>query len=163
MSTLPPELALRIARTIDELAPRTLYGIARLRQEVFVVEQDCAYLDLDGRDLDPGTIQLWAENAGGGIAATVRVLDADERDLAVARHVARPGLRSIGRVVTAPHWRGRGVAAALVARAIEICAGDPILIHAQAHLEDWYGRFGFVTCGDGFLEDGIPHLPMLHA
>lgn len=151
MAQLPTELALYTAQGIDDIPTRTFYRVAQLRQEVFIVEQDCPYLDLDGRDLLATTTQIWAEDANGEIAATVRILDESAHE---------PGLRSIGRVVTAPAWRGRGVAAALVQTAIDACAEHPILIHAQAYLEAWYGRFGFVTCGDEFLEDGIPHLPM---
>jgi ElaA protein len=151
MNALPAEITIHRANTFDEVPARTFYRIARLRQEVFGVEQDCAYLDLDGRDLEPGSAQLWAETAGGEIASTVRILNED--------HI-EPGLRSIGRVVTAPDWRGFGIAAAVMNTAIEACSGHPILIHAQSHLTDWYAQFGFATCGDEFLEDGLPHTPM---
>lgn len=151
MPALPQELTLHTADHIDDIPTTTFYRIARLRQEVFVVEQDCVYLDLDGRDLERGSKQLWAETAEGEVAATVRILD---------EHAQEAGLMSIGRVVTAPDWRGRGIAAALLRAAIEACAGRAILIHAQSHLAEWYGDFGFVQCGDEFLEDGIPHLPM---
>ena len=151
MAQLPFELSLRTAQGIDGIPTRTFYRIAQLRQQVFVVEQDCVYLDLDGRDLEDTTVQLWVEDADGMIAGTVRILDEAHQE---------PGLRSIGRVVTAPERRGQGIAAALLEAAIAQCNGGPILIHAQAHLEAWYGRFGFAACGDEFLEDGIPHLPM---
>lgn len=151
MPALPEELALLAADRVDDIPTSTFYRIARLRQEVFVVEQDCVYLDLDGRDLEPGARQLWAQTDGGEVAATVRVLDESTHEA---------NLVSIGRVVTAPAWRGRGVAAALLQAAIEACAGRAILIHAQSHLADWYGRFGFAPCGQEFLEDGIPHTPM---
>ncbi|WP_237464589.1 GNAT family N-acetyltransferase [Leucobacter luti] len=148
---MPDELTLHAASDPDRIPARTLYGIARLRQEVFVVEQDCVYLDLDGRDLEPGTVQFWAEDAVGTIAATLRVLAEDEQE---------PGLRAIGRVATAPEWRGRGVAAVLLDAAIAECAGHPILIHAQSYLTEWYSRFGFAASGPEFVEDGIPHTPM---
>ena len=61
--------------TFAEIEPRTLYGILRLRAEVFVVEQACAYLDLDGRDLEPATRQLWIEAEAGAVIATARVLE----------------------------------------------------------------------------------------
>ncbi|WP_427870270.1 GNAT family N-acetyltransferase [Leucobacter luti] len=148
---LPTELTLRVARGLDEMPARVFYRIAKLRQEVFALEQDCLYLDLDGRDLEAGAIQLWAESAGGGIAASLRILPEDSQE---------PGLVSIGRVVTAPEWRGRGIAAALVEAAIGEVAGRPILIHAQSYLTEWYARFGFAQTGPEFLEDGIPHTPM---
>ncbi len=151
MNALPADITLRRADGFDQIPSRTFYRIAQLRQEIFVVEQDCVYADLDGRDLEPGTIQLWAESANGEIASSVRILNEDSRE---------PGLRSIGRVVTAPAWRGQGIAAEVLRAAIGACEGHPILIHAQAHLSDWYGRFGFAPCGAEFLEDGIPHLPM---
>ena len=150
MTELHPGLALRSAHVADISTP-TFYRIAALRQLVFVVEQDCVYLDLDGRDLEPGTVQVWAEDPNGDIAATVRILAEDS---------AEPGLRSIGRVVTDPEWRGRGVAAALLEEAIAQCAGHPISLHAQSHLVAWYSRFGFETNGPEYLEDGIPHTPM---
>lgn len=150
MATLPEDLALRTAHVTD-IPVTTFYRIARLRQEVFVVEQDCPYLDLDGRDLESGSAQLWAENDKGDVAATVRILD---------EGAIEPGLRSIGRVVTDPAWRGRGIAAALIEAAIVACEGHEILIYAQSHLAQWYGRFGFEVSGEEFLEDGIPHLPM---
>lgn len=151
MTTLPEELTLVTADSVDDIPTRIFYRIAQLRQEVFVVEQECVYLDLDGRDLEAGAKQLWAQTSDGEIAATVRVLDESAQEA---------NLMSIGRVVTAPAWRGRGVAAALLRAAIAGCAGRPILIHAQSHLAGWYSGFGFTACGDEFLEDGIPHTPM---
>ncbi|MBP1326654.1 ElaA protein [Leucobacter exalbidus] len=148
---LPDGLTLRITESLDELPARTFYAIAKLRQEIFVVEQNCVYLDLDGRDLEPGCLQMWAEGPAGEIATSVRILDetADEA-----------GLMSIGRVVTAPAWRGRGAAGALLRAAIAHCGTAAIRIHAQAHLADWYARFGFRVTGDVFLEDDIPHVEM---
>ncbi len=154
MRSLPPELSLHTEAGITRITPGTFYEIARLRQEVFVVEQECAYLDLDGRDLEPGSLQLWVSEATGAVVATLRVLPEDAQE---------PGLRSIGRVATAPAWRGRGVAGALVAAGIAACAGHPVQIHAQSYLTDWYARFGFAVSGPEFLEDGIPHTPMRRA
>jgi len=131
---------------LDELDARTLYRILALRSEVFVVEQECVYLDPDGRDLEPDARQLWVER-DGTVVATLRLL----RDQDRAR---------IGRVVTAPTARGGGVAAALVRRAIELAGDVDIVLDAQAHLADWYGRLGFVRDGAEFVEDGIPHVPM---
>jgi ElaA protein len=134
---------------LGDLDPRTLYRILALRSEVFVVEQDCVYLDLDGRDLEPDARQVWIER-DGEVIATLRLL----RD---------PDCARIGRVVTAPAARGGGVAAALMTRAIELAGSVDVVLDAQAHLADWYGRFGFVRDGAEFVEDGIPHVPMRRA
>ena len=129
-----------------ELTPKQLYGILRLRSEVFVVEQECPYLDLDGRDTEPETLQLWQEEAGE-VVSTIRLLHNGET-------------RSIGRVATAKHARGRGLSAELVTEGIQLCEGRVIDIGAQAYLEHWYARFGFERSGPDYDEDGIRHLPM---
>ncbi len=124
----------------------TFHEILRIRQDVFVVEQDCVYADIDGRDLEPGTVQFWAGN--GSVDATLRLLrEAD-------------GTERIGRVVTAAHARGQGLGAELMRAAIAESRSGSIAINAQAHLEQWYAQFGFVRTGDEFLEDAIPHVPM---
>lgn len=151
MHTLPAELALRTERSFEQIPSTTFYRIAQLRQIVFAVEQNCPYLDLDGRDLEPATVQLWVEGPDGTIAAGLRILSEDHQE---------PGLRSIGRVVTAPNWRGKGIAAALLTAAIAECEGNPIVIHAQSYLTTWYERFGFTASGPEFLDDDIPHTPM---
>lgn len=161
MRALPPDLSLHSAPAWEEIPARTAYKIARLRQEVFVVEQDCAYLDLDGRDLEPGAVQFWVEDTHGGVVATLRVLP-ENRVVSEgsAPDPGTPAPRSIGRVITAPLWRGNGIAAVLLEAAIASCAGHPILLHAQSYLTDWYAAFGFAACGPEHLEDGIPHTPM---
>jgi ElaA protein len=136
---------LRTAR-FAELTPFEVYALCRLRVDVFVVEQECAYPELDGRDVEPGTWHVWLEE-DGEVLATLRVLDDG-------------ATRAIGRVATAAGARGRGLAARVVEAGIELCAGFPITMGAQAHLEDWYGRFGFRRSGEGYVEDGIPHVPM---
>jgi ElaA protein len=129
-----------------ELTPFEVYGLCRLRVDVFVVEQACPYPELDGRDLEPDTVHLWYER-DGEVLATIRVLDDGAEKV-------------IGRVATAVEARGQGLAAALVRRGIELCAGAPIHLGAQAYLEDWYEQFGFRRSGPGYIEDGIPHVPM---
>ena len=130
-----------------ELTPFEVYGLCRLRVDVFVVEQECPYPELDGRDTEPATQHLWFEDDDGGILATIRVLDDG-------------ATRAIGRVATAASARGQGLAARLMEEGIALCAGSPVTLGAQAHLADWYGRFGFRTSGPGYVEDGIPHVPM---
>ncbi len=129
----------------DELTTRQLHDLVRLRIDVFVVEQECPYPELDGRDIEPGTVHLWVESEGD-IAAYLRVLQ-------------DPEVHRIGRVVTAAAHRGQGHAARLMELAIESCPGA-IELDAQSYLREWYEGFGFVTTGDEFIEDDIPHLPM---
>jgi len=139
------DLRLRQAR-FAELSPFEVYGLCRLRVDVFVVEQECPYPELDGRDLEPATVHLWLES-GNEIAATIRVLDDGDS-------------RAIGRVATAAGFRGQGLAARLIEEGIRLCGDAPITLGAQAHLESWYERFGFRRSGPDYVEDGIPHLPM---
>jgi ElaA protein len=137
---------LRTAR-FAELTPFEVYGLCRLRVDVFVVEQACPYPELDGRDVEPATRHLWFADDDGEVLATIRVLDDG-------------ATRAIGRVATAAGARGRGLAARLVEAGIELCAGSPVTLGAQAHLQGWYERFGFRVSGPGYVEDGIPHVPM---
>lgn len=141
-----PDLRLRRAR-FAALTPLEVYALCRLRVDVFVVEQECPYPELDGRDVEPATEHLWFEADDGGVAATIRVLDDG-------------ATRAIGRVATAVPFRGRGLAARLIEEGIALCGDVPITLGAQAHLEGWYERFGFRRSGPGYVEDGIPHVPM---
>jgi ElaA protein len=125
----------------------TLYRILALRVDVFVVEQQCPYPELDGRDLEPSTRLVWAER-DGAVLATLRLLA--ETD----------GSARIGRVATAADARGAGLAARTVARAIELAGARSVVLHAQSQLADWYARYGFARSGPDFDEDGIAHTPM---
>ena len=129
-----------------ELDAGTLHDVLRLRQDVFVLEQECLYPDLDGRDLDPGTVQVWAEDEDGRVVATLRIL-------------ADGGPVRIGRVATAMAARNRGIAAAMMAAALRETEG-PVVLHAQSHLARWYEGLGFAVTGSEYLDDGIPHVPM---
>lgn len=132
---------------LAELDPITLYRILALRTDVFVVEQDCAYPELDGRDLEPDARQVWIER-NCAVLATLRLLrDSD-------------GSVRIGRVATARSARGAGLAAALVQHALVLVADADTVLDAQSYLFDWYARFGFRRDGADFVEDGIPHVPM---
>lgn len=135
---------------VADIDALTLYRLLWLRITVFVVEQQAAYPELDGRDIEPGAELLWATE-GDDVLATLRIL-------------REPDNTRIGRVATAVAARGRGIAAELMREAVGIldaeAPGIPILLDAQAHLASWYGRFGFVVSGPPFEEDGIPHVPM---
>lgn len=136
--------AVRTAR-FDELDRATLYEILRLRSEVFVVEQDCAFLDLDGRDLEPDAQHLWIER-DGSIVGYARILAGD-------------AVSELGRIVTPRALRGTGLGARLVREALARIDG-PVVLNAQARLSEWYEQFGFEVAGLAFMEDGIPHVPM---
>lgn len=131
----------------DELDTTTLYEILRLRVAVFVVEQRCAYPELDGRDHAPDTRHVWLTDGEGRVASYLRTT------------VDAHGRTRIGRVVTAPDRRGAGLAGRLVRSVVERADG-PVLLHAQAHLCGWYGRMGFVADGPGYDDAGIAHVPM---
>ena len=143
MTDAPP--VLRRAR-FAELTAAEVYGLCRLRVDVFVVEQQCPYPELDGRDLEPATEHLWFEAAGEPVA-TLRVLDDGAE-------------RAIGRVATATGWRGHRLAARLMEAALASYGDGPLHLGAQAYLQGWYERFGFRRSGADYVEDGIPHVPM---
>lgn len=130
--------------------PAVLYAVLALRVDVFVVEQSCPYRELDGRDLEPDARMIWIER-DGAVAATLRLLREPD------------GSARIGRVATASAARGQGLAAALMARAMELAAGVDVELHAQSHLEPWYERFGFRRAGADYVDDGILHTPMRRA
>ena len=135
---------------ITALDPLTAYSLWKLRQDVFVVEQDCPYPDLDGRDLEPGTRHVVMEDDAGAVLGCARVLDDG--------HSWR-----IGRVALHPTVRGQGWADRLMEAALQVCPDREILLDAQTPLAGWYRSLGFEVSGQEFLEDGIPHLPMRRA
>ncbi len=128
------------------LDAETAYAVWRLRQQVFVVEQECPYPDLDGRDDEPGTRHVLLRD-GLQLIGYARVLDDGD-------------IWRIGRVALAPPVRGRGLADQLITTALQICPDRDVVLDAQSPLADWYGTFGFEVTGEEFLDDGIPHLPM---
>jgi ElaA protein len=136
------------SRSGPDLAAAELYELLRLRAEVFVVEQQCPYQDVDGFDLLADTVHLWL-NENRRLVSCLRVLP------------ERNGRRKIGRVVTALDARGRGHAAELLRAALAL---DPAMtweLHAQCVVQHFYRRFGFETVGEEFEEDGIPHIAMV--
>lgn len=136
----------------DHLLPRQLYAILRLRSEVFVVEQACAFQDIDGLDVEAQHLTAW---------------DAGQHLLAYARLLG-PGVKAaqpvISRVITAPVVRGSGLGHELAGQAVAHCQrlwpAQGITLFAQAHLQAYYARAGFAGVGEVFDEDGIPHREM---
>lgn len=129
-----------------DLGAASAYDVWQLRQDVFVVEQECPYPDLDGRDPEPGTRHVLLRE-GGSLIGYARVLD-DDREW------------RIGRVVLVAAGRGRGLADVLMRAALGCCPDRDVVLDAQAPLAGWYSSLGFTADGPEFLEDGIPHLPM---
>ena len=130
----------------DDLTPRDLYDLLALRVRVFVVEQECAFQELDG--LDAEAEHVWTRGPAGEVVAYLRVLTDGEST-------------RIGRIVTAPKHRGTGAGAALM-RAVLADIEGPVVLGAQVQAQGFYERLGFAVDGPGYDEDGIPHVPMRH-
>ena len=123
----------------------------QLRTEVFVVEQDCPYQDLDGLD-EVGT-HLWLEE-DNEVVSYLRINPPETRFDEV----------SFGRIVTKQSARKKGLSEAIILKSLEIVIQEnlgPVRISAQSYLENYYSKFGFVKCSDEYLEDNIPHVEML--
>lgn len=143
-----------IHKEFAALSVAELYALMQLRMEVFVLEQECLYRELDG--LDAECIHLMA-------------FEPEHQALAAYSRIVPPRLSfpepSIGRVITAQAHRGKGLGVELMERSIANCVAlypnQPIRIGAQAHLQKFYGSLGFVSQGDIYDEDGIPHIEMV--
>ena len=141
-------------KSFEELSKTELYTILRLRSEVFVVEQDCNYQDVDGKDLKCHHLMAWD---GDNLVAYTRIVP--------------PGVSfaeaSIGRVLTNSRYRGIGAGITLMEKSIEKAhethGKKPIRIGAQLYLKKFYESFGFVKDSDEYLEDEIPHIEMVLA
>lgn len=151
---MDPALLSWHCQPFDRLDRRDLYRLLQLRCAVFIVEQNCPYLDPDGKDLLPTTHHLYARDSEGAVLACLRLL---------APGVSYPH-PSIGRVANAASTRGSGLGRELMRRGIAECQrlwpGQPIRIGAQAYLRRFYERLGFVVDSAEYLEDGIPHFAM---
>jgi ElaA protein len=136
-------------RAFGELSAAEVYALIQLREQVFVVEQRCAYLEADGADATAR--HVYRED----LAAYLRVLPAGGPHAQVR----------IGRVLVAPGHRGAGLARELMRRGIESARTHhgpvPIAVAAQAHLEGFYRGLGFLAQGNIYDDDGIPHVDML--
>ena len=135
-----------------DLTPDVLYAFLRLRSAVFVVEQNCVFPDMDGRDPQCEHLCGWI---GDELVAYLRLVP--------------PGVRtpevSLGRVVTATSARGRGLGRAVMQEGLRRCLerypGQPVKVSAQAHLENFYESLGFRTVGTPYDEDGTLHVDMV--
>lgn len=136
-----------------ELSVSALYAALKLRSEVFVVEQTCIYLDIDGDDLVGENRHLlgWKDDT---LVAYARILVSDDEREPVV----------IGRVIVNTHARGEGLGYQLMEQVLASCQQHwperALYLGAQAHLHDFYKHFGFVAVTDVYDEDGIPHIGM---
>ena len=141
-------------KPFNGLALDELYDLLKLRGDVFVVEQRCAYGDLDEKDRHPETLHVTVRTGNGLLAAYLRILG--------------PGVSypdpSFGRLVVAPGFRGQGISHALVEKAVSLIQaqwpGRAVSIGAQEYLEKFYVAHGFRPMSVPYLEDGIPHIDM---
>lgn len=136
----------------SELTKDELYALAKLRIAVFVVEQNCPYMELDDRDQE--AIHVWLEDEDG-IEAYLRVMDRGVE----SEHV------SIGRVIAVKRRSGIGtqVLSEGIRVAKEYFAADQIYLEAQVYARSFYEKSGFRQVSEEFLEDGIPHIKMIRA
>ncbi len=134
--------------TVDEL-----YALLRLRTEVFVVEQNCVFQDMDNKDQHCYHLMGWKENE---LVAYTRL---------VPLGISYSEYPSIGRVVTSPAARGEGIGRRLMEKSIEetrrLFGNNPIKIGAQLYLLAFYASLGFVQSSDIYIEDGIEHIEMI--
>ena len=128
----------------EGLSLERLYEILRLRVEVFVVEQKCPYREIDNADF--GAIHVWTDDEQG-LASYLRVIKEEDHC-------------RIGRVLTRANAQSKGLSRKLIQHVLDGTDG-PWVLSAQSYLRDWYGNLGFTQNGAEFLEDGIPHIPML--
>ncbi|HKN99521.1 MAG TPA: GNAT family N-acetyltransferase [Pseudonocardiaceae bacterium] len=133
-----------------DLTPARLYALLRLRVDVFVVEQECPYQELDDRDLEPDTRHFWISS------------DTDpEAPAAYLRLLTEPdGGYRIGRVCTARDARGKGLSRRLMEAALADIGDAESVLDAQVQVAGLYASFGYQPVGDEFVEDGIPHITM---
>lgn len=135
-----------------ELTPDVLYAFLRLRSAIFVVEQNCVFPEMDGRDPQCEHLCGWND---GDLVAYLRLVPPAVRTKEV----------SLGRVVVAPAARGTGLGRAVMREGLARCAarypGQPVKVSAQQHLERFYAGLGFVTTGAPYDEDGIAHVDMV--
>ncbi len=135
----------------NELTTMELYRILRARAEIFVVEQDCVYQDLDNKDLNAW--HVWFEDEDG-VAAYCRVLD---------KGVSYEDEGSIGRVITVK--RGTGLGYKVMMEGIRVAeekfGQTSLRISAQQYAQGFYEKCGFVRVSEPYLEDDIPHVQML--
>jgi ElaA protein len=144
-------------KKFDDLSLHELYAVLQLRNEVFVIEQNCVYPDLDNKDQPAYHLMGWNNDK------------ADSYRLIAYTRILPPGVThtepSIGRVVTSPIARGEGIGKQLMEESVKhiynLYGATPVKIGAQLYLKKFYTSLGFLPSGDAYLEDGIEHIEMV--
>lgn len=139
-------------KTFEELTTKELYEILKSRAEIFVVEQNCVYQDLDGTDYR--SVHVFYENEEGRTAAYLRLFSKEEKSIV-----------QMGRVLTLKH--GAGLGKKILQEGIKVAKmkmqAEKIYIEAQKYAIGFYEQAGFEVCSEEFLEDGIPHVEMIRS
>jgi len=135
-------------RTYEELSNKELEDLFRLRQQIFIIEQQCFYEDIDGYDDKASHLLIY-----------------DEKDLSAYLRIFKPGIKyeeaSLGRIVVAPSYRGTGLGEKLIRKGVKLCGGGKIRIEAQAALINYYNQLGFKEEGEVYSVDDIDHIQMV--
>jgi ElaA protein len=151
-------------KTFDQLTPDELYAILRLRSEVFVVEQNCVFLDMDDKDQHCHHLMGWQGAGGAHASSEMRRPSLVGYSRIVPAEISYAE-SSIGRIVTSPSARRLGIGRELITESIKtlyaLYGNRDIRIGAQYYLLHFYESFGFVQKGEIYLEDGIEHIEML--
>lgn len=138
-----------------DCTPDDVFEFAKLRTDVFFLEQACNEEELDHFDRDPRTVHVFAR-ASGQLVGYARVVYRD-----VGEEEDRGVTVSIGRVVVAATHRGQGIAQGLMARSLKVVGDQDVIVHAQTYVASLYAHSGFVQFGEPFEEAGIPHVRMI--
>jgi len=137
-----------IHKTYEELSNKELEDLFRLRQQIFIIEQQCFYEDIDGYDDKASHLLIY-----------------EEKDLSAYLRIFKPGIKyeeaSLGRIVVAPSYRGTGLGEKLIRKGVKLCGGGKIRIEAQAALINYYNQLGFKEEGEVYSVDDIDHIQMV--
>lgn len=143
-----------IVKHFDELLSKEIYALLQLREQVFQLEQNCLYKDIDGKDIYCYHVLLYVNEE---LAAYTRI---------VPEGISYRDFVSIGRVVSSSKWRSEGMGRKVMQKTMEVMdelfPNQDIKISAQAYLQKFYEDFGFVKFSEPYLEDDIPHIAMLY-
>lgn len=141
-------------QSIEQFTPNHLYAVLKLRQEIFIIEQDCIYPDID--ELDPHSEHLLLFDEKSELIGYLRIVPAGMKFQEV----------SLGRIIVDMSHRGTGLGKRIVKKGMELVlkkGEDSIRIEAQHHLENFYSELGFKTTSKPYDVDGIPHIEMLYS